>query len=172
MNKYIKVAHLKTARHGSSKLVAQCVAGFPYALECGIKVHFVPPVLDAPRTAQVTNVSAPTPKGYVVEFSSVSSPEVAEALAGCYCLAKTSDLPRAMLKADTCDICGFEVVDKDAGFVGKVLSIDALPGQFMLEVERKGQSVVQIPYVDEFIKSVNEEEKCIHTTLPAGLLDL
>ena len=172
MNKYIKVAHLKAVRHGSSKLVAQCVAGFPYALECGMEVHFVPPVLDAPRTAQVTNVSAPTPKGYVVEFGSVNSPEVAEALAGCYCLAKASDLPRAMLGTDACDVHGFAVVDEAAGLVGKVLSIDALPGQLMLEVERKGQSVVQIPYVDEFIKSVNEEEKCIHTTLPAGLLDL
>lgn len=172
MSTWIRIAELVKAKHLKGGLVARSVAGLPFLLEEGLRVSFVPPQIDAPRAGTVVDVREEA-KGFVVTFDSVSTPDAAEALAGCFCLARREDLPEDILELTSGGIEGFSVVDRTFGPVGVAVAINEMPGQNLLEVARPdGQDAALIPVVDEFIDDIDEVERIIFVTVPAGLLDL
>lgn len=172
MGAWVRVAEFTKAKHVKGGLVARSVAGLPFLLEEGISAAFVPPVIDVPRNGTVTEVH-PDPKGgCVVSFDTVTDANTAEALVGCYALVRREDLPDDVLELQEGGIEGFTVVDAEAGAIGTAVSINEMPGQHLLEVERENGKTVLIPVVDEFLEGLDEEERCIYVNLPEGLLDL
>lgn len=172
MGAWVRVAEFTKAKHVKGGLVARSVAGLPFLLEEGISAAFVPPVIDVPRNGTVTEVH-PDPKGgCVVYFDTVTDANTADALVGCYTLMRREDLPDDVLELQEGGIEGFTVVDAEAGAIGTAVSINEMPGQHLLEVERENGKTVLIPVVDEFLEGLDEEERCIYVNLPEGLLDL
>lgn len=172
MGAWVRVAEFTKAKHVKGGLVARSVAGLPFLLEEGISAAFVPPVIDVPRNGTVTEVH-PDPKGgCVVYFDTVTDANTADALVGCYALVRREDLPDDVLELQEGGIEGFTVVDAEAGAIGTAVSINEMPGQHLLEVERENGKTVFIPVVDEFLEGLDEEERCIYVNLPEGLLDL
>lgn len=172
MGAWVRVAEFTKAKHVKGGLVARSVAGLPFLLEEGISAAFVPPVIDVPRNGTVTEVH-PDPKGgCVVYFDTVTDANTADALVGCYALVRREDLPDDVLELQEGGIEGFTVVDAESGVIGTVVSINEMPGQHLLEVERENGKTVLIPVVDEFLEGLDEEERCIYVNLPEGLLDL
>ena len=172
MSTWIRIAELVKAKHLKGGLVAHSVAGLPFLLDEGLSVAFVPPQIDAPRQGIVTDVHEEA-KGFVVCFDSVTDAAAAEALAGCYCLARREDLPEDVVELTEGGIEGFSVIDSVAGAIGTAASINEMPGQNLLEVSRPdGRDPVLIPLVDEFIDGIDEDSRTIFVTVPAGLLDL
>lgn len=172
MGAWVRVAEFTKAKHVKGGLVARSVAGLPFLLEEGISAAFVPPVIDVPRNGTVTEVH-PDPKGgCVVFFDTVTDSNTAEALVGCYALVRREDLPDDVLELQEGGIEGFTVVDDESGVIGTAVSINEMPGQHLLEVERENGKTVLIPVVDEFLEGLDEEERCIYVNLPEGLLDL
>lgn len=172
MGAWVRVAEFTKAKHVKGGLVARSVAGLPFLLEEGISAAFVPPVIDVPRNGTVTEVH-PDPKGgCVVFFDTVTDANTADALVGCYALVRREDLPDDVLELQEGGIEGFTVVDAEAGAIGTAISINEMPGQHLLEVERENGKTVLIPVVDEFLEGLDEEERCIYVNLPEGLLDL
>ena len=172
MSAWIRVAEFTKAKHLKGGLVARSVAGLPFLLEEGLHVAFVPPQLDVAREGTVVEVRE-EPKGFVVFFDSVSNGDDAEALVGCYALALRDDLPEDMLELAEGGIEGYSVVDSSTGVIGSAVSINEMPGQNLLEVSRAdGGDNVLIPIVDEFVEGIDEDERAIYVSVPAGLLDL
>ena len=172
MSAWVRIAEFTKAKHLKGGLVAHSVAGLPFLLEEGLFVAFVPPQIDAPRQGTVVDVHEEA-KGFVVCFDSVTDAGAAEALAGCYCLVRREDLPDDVVELAEGGIEGFSVVDSSAGVIGTASSINEMPGQNLLEVSRPdGRDPVLIPLVDEFIDGIDEAERTIFVTIPAGLLDL
>lgn len=172
MGAWVRVAEFTKAKHVKGGLVARSVAGLPFLLDEGISAAFVPPVIDVPRNGTVTEVH-PDPKGgCVVFFDTVTDANTADALVGCYALVRREDLPDDVLELQEGGIEGFTVVDAEAGAIGTAVSINEMPGQHLLEVERENGKTVLIPVVDEFLEGLDEEERCIYVNLPEGLLDL
>ncbi|WP_294398503.1 ribosome maturation factor RimM [Senegalimassilia anaerobia] len=133
----------------------------------------MPPVIDVPRQGTVVEVRPEARGGATVFFDTVVDANQADALVGCYVLARREDLPDDVLELQEGGIEGFTVVDAEAGAIGTAVAINEMPGQHLLEVAREGQEgTVLIPVVDEFLEGVDEQTRCIYVNVPQGLLDL
>ncbi len=172
MSAWIDVAILTSSKPKHKGLVVRCTMGPSFLLEEGMDVWFVPPVLDAPRRAEISRVASVDGASAIVEFDSVDSPEIAHMLVGCHVLVLRSDLPDAAFGSDD-ELVGYEVYDRALGFVGAVAALVDNPAHPLLEVthsDREGS--VLIPCVDAFIVMVDEQKRRIEVDLPAGLLEL
>lgn len=75
------------------------------------------------------------------------------------------------------DFIGFKVYDRNAGFLGNVKEIDSSTANLLLIVSPgEGKDNIYIPFVEEFIESVNEPDEetegIINMNLPEGIIDL
>lgn len=173
MGAWVRVAEFTKAKHLKGGLVARSVAGLPFLLEEGLFCAFVPPVIDVPRQGTVVEVRPEARGGATVFFDTVVDANQADALVGCYVLARREDLPDDVLELQEGGIEGFTVVDAEAGIIGTAVAINEMPGQHLLEVARAGhEGTVLIPVVDEFLEGVDEQTRCIYVNVPQGLLDL
>lgn len=66
---------------------------------------------------------------------------------------------------------GFTVIEESAGEIGTITGINDSTVNVLFEVERGGEELL-IPVNDDFILSVDEENKTIRMSLPDGLLTL
>ena len=72
---------------------------------------------------------------------------------------------------ETNPIIGFMLKDLTSGTTGSVVDVRPLNHHPLLIVDINGADVM-IPFVDEMIVEVNDQEKTITMNLPEGLLDL
>ena len=173
MRAWTDVAVLARTKNMQGGFVAQSAAGLPFLLSEGLEAAFVPPVLDAPRRAQVTAVAPVDDRTAIVTFDAVEGIDMAEALVGCHCLVRRADLPEGALEAHAGAWDGWEVHDARTGLVGTVAGIQELPGQDLLEVvPAAGGRTVLVPLVDAFVSGIDEDARRIDVDLPDGLLDL
>ena len=69
------------------------------------------------------------------------------------------------------EIVGFEAKDLSFGLVGIVKGVNDTTNQAILEIDRNGSEIL-IPLIDDFIKSVDREQKKIILEVPEGLIDI
>ncbi|MDP9268043.1 MAG: ribosome maturation factor RimM [Acidobacteriota bacterium] len=112
-------------------------------------------------------------KGRVVlKFAGVDSITDAEALAGYEVQVPAAErVPLPEGAAYISDLVGTALYD-GAKFVGKVSDVQAGAGAAPLLVVKVGDRELLVPFVTEFIKSLDLPGKRLEMALPAGLLDL
>ncbi len=64
---------------------------------------------------------------------------------------------------------GFKVIDKEKGVIGEIESVVNVPQQYLLKVIYKGKEVL-IPFHEDILVKVDDENKIIYLDLPKGLL--
>jgi 16S rRNA processing protein RimM len=69
------------------------------------------------------------------------------------------------------EIIGFEVVDDEAGLLGKIVGITVAGPNKLLTVDHNGKEIL-IPLNGPFVKSINKSKKKITVELPEGFLDI
>ena len=69
------------------------------------------------------------------------------------------------------EIVGFEAEDLSFGLVGIVKGVNDTTNQAILEIDSNGSEIL-IPLIDDFIKSVDREQKKIILEVPEGLIDI
>ena len=162
--------HDKSRKDG---LVVRGTAGPSCALRPGMGVAFVPPVLDAPREARVRSVRDVGDGLSLVAFEGVDTPELAAALAGCHILARRADLPIEAARTGSQGIVGYDVVDAQLGMLGTVAGIVENPAQSLIEIAAPGRdAALLVPFVDEFVRAIDDDARRVDTCVPAGLVDL
>ena len=171
MQTWVNVAHLAKTRNLNGRFVARPAAGLPFLLEPGDEVAFVPPQLDAPRRAVVTDVHPIDDHSFEIAFDGVGGEE-ASILVGCHCLIPRDSIDDSVFEEAPGTWEGWTVVDATAGEIGSVFGLTENPGQALLEVERPDGSTVLVPVVDEIVLDVDVEAGIVHVDLPAGLLEL
>ena len=171
MRAWIDVAILAKPKNLDGRLVVRGTAGFPFLLEEGDEVAFVPPQTDLPRRAVVESINEIDDRSAEVIFEGVDGP-AAQGLAGCHCLIRRDSLDESLFEEEPALWEGWTLVDEQAGEVGTVRDLVSNPGQDLLEVDRPDGSTLLVPVVDEIIKDVDVESRKIQTVLPQGLLDL
>ena len=150
----------------------------PFLLEEGMEVAFVPPQIDCPRSAQVRSVRPAKDGAFLVFFDTVQDRGTAQGLVGCSCLVKRDSLPPDFDAVQKRPLEGFQVFDKDLGLLGTVDEVLDNPGQRLISVTRaegpltEGEGPLLIPWVDEFVKEVDEETAQLFVEVPPSLLDL
>lgn len=142
-------------------------------------VWLVPPVLDAPRRAEVASVAMTGDGEAVVALKGVDDAATAEALVGCHCLVSRSEIAEAGLSA----VLGaamsapderWRFVDTVTGKQGVVLSMEETGGQTLLTVALDGEDGQGhlVPLVDELVVDEDEEARVLTMACPQGLLEL
>lgn len=107
-----------------------------------------------------------------VNFEDVQSEEDADALMGKELFLPLSLLPPLSGKKFYFhEIIGFQVVDKQFGTVGPILSINDSTNQSLFVIDHQGKEVL-IPINDDFIVEIQREQKTIQVAVPEGLIDL
>lgn len=174
MSDWIDVAVLAHTKNLNGGLVARSASGLPLLLDEGMAVALVPPVLDAPRSVTVASVDLRKDNEGLVFFNEVEDAHTAEMLVGCHCLVPKTDVEEEMLALEQLLVSweGWRAIDEQAGFEGEVVSVEDRPAQSLLVLRRVDGSEAYVPLVDEFVAEVDEDERCIYLTCPAGLFDL
>ncbi len=94
----------------------------------------------------------------VVKLSSISSRDDAMGIKGSVVYALESDLPLEEDELFFHDLIGCSVFDTTDNSVGEVVDVRDIGTQVLLIVKLIGGEKVQIPYIDVFIKEVDEKE--------------
>ena len=69
------------------------------------------------------------------------------------------------------EIFGFEAEDLSFGLIGIIKGVNDSTNQAILQIDRNGSEIL-IPLIDDFIKSVDREQKKIILAVPEGLIDI
>ena len=69
------------------------------------------------------------------------------------------------------EIFGFEAEDLSFGLIGIIKGVNDSTNQAILQIDRNGSEIL-IPLIDDFIKSVDREQKKIILEVPEGLIDI
>ena len=171
MKTWTQVAQLVSSQGLKGRFIARSVQGLPFLLEEGMNVHFVPPTLEGPRNATVSSVEYVNGADFRVTFKDISDRDTSERLMGSYCVVKTQDLPDnyESMVAYGWQVIGLEVVDEVFGNVGTITQVEQMPTQDLLIIQGPFGEVM-LPYVDDFILDVDEDEGAMHTRIPSGLI--
>lgn len=148
---------------------------------------FVEPMTDEPdhrysdgavlMTSDSTTLTVATSKWhsgrFVVHFAGIEDRTTAEALRG---QTLTIDVDPAELPEDPDEyydhqLVGLKVALEDGSFVGVIGEVIHLPSQDLLSVKREGDTEVLIPFVLEFVPSIDLAQKVVTITPPRGLLN-
>lgn len=148
---------------------------------------FVEPMTDEPdhrysdgavlMTSDSTTLTVATSKWhsgrFVVHFAGIEDRTTAEALRG---QTLTIDVDPAELPEDPDEyydhqLVGLKVALEDGSFVGVIGEVIHLPSQDLLSVKREGDIEVLIPFVLEFVPSIDLAQKVVTITPPRGLLN-
>ena len=174
MRAWADVALLTKAKTHIGGFVVQCTTGLSFFLEPGMEVSFVPPRIDCPRTARILAVEQVRDMTAAVTFDSFTTMQQALDMVGSHCLIDRSALSPEALEHAGFLLAGMAVIDDALGELGTSIDILPNPGQDLLVVDcpSRGKSDVMIPFVDEFIREIDEDAGIIRTSIPAGLLEL
>lgn len=105
-----------------------------------------------------------------VKVEELNSPEEIKELKGQEIHAIKNDISLEKGMYFYSDLKGCEVVDKDNNILGTVKEVEEYPAQLTLRVGRKGKSDFFVPFVKQFIKSVDIENKRLLIEIIEGLL--
>lgn len=153
------------------------MAGLPFLLHEGMQVHLVPPVIDAPRTAEVRSVSMQGQSSAVVAFSGIGDAAVADMVVGCHCLVSEDAVdPEVLAEAlggPEAPFSGWTFEDVTSGRTGCVLGAQNMPSQVLLTVSVDGEGGERlVPLVDDFVVSRDDDAMRLVLDLPTGIFDL
>ena len=120
------------------------------------------------------------PKGstsYLVKLAGVDSQEEAQQFVNKEIYAMRSDLidyfeTDGETFVDPDDIEGYEVVDSRLGDLGKVKEVNDATANVLLVVDNPDGDELLVPFVDEFVEEIDQDNKRIVVSLPEGLLEI
>ncbi len=118
----------------------------------------------------VEEISSASSNSIVLKVEDLDAIEATDRFIGLEILLPSGKVPKT-LKDEAHSIIGFEVYDIHHGQIGKILGIMQLPKQSVLEVEKEGKQIL-IPFVEEVVIEVDEENQSVKVETPDGLVDL
>jgi 16S rRNA processing protein RimM len=119
----------------------------------------------------IESVSLKGDKAFI-KFEDVDSLESANAISKCPLYLPKSSRPKSARGEFYDDeIIGFEIVDSEAGVLGKIIGITVAGPNKLLEIDSNGKEIL-IPLNSPFITSINKTKKKITVELPEGFLDI
>ena len=105
----------------------------------------------------------------LVKFEDINDEDSANSLIG-----KSTYLPLNLLEKDERPLQAlnhFQVIDKNHGELGQVIAIQENNLQDLMVIDFKGTELL-IPFVENYIESIDNKKKEIHLHTPEGLIDL
>ncbi len=182
------LAHLLRPQGRKGELLAELLTDFPERFTAHPRVFLAAPGFTGPETsarpAEITSFWLPTGKNegrIVLAFAGTDSINQAELLAGLEVIIPSSErLPLEEGAEYIDDLVGCTVFDGlvELGTLDSIEFSTASDGKKLpdvaplLTVVTTGGDEILIPYVQQFLRSVDVPARRIHMALPEGLVDL
>lgn len=167
---FVTLARVVKTQGRRGEVAVEVHSDVPDRLHAGLRV-FALAGNDSRREFQIED--AWLHKEFVVlKFAGIDSISDAEPLVGCELQVPLSE--RAKLEpgaAFVSDLIGCALFDRGRE-LGRISDIRFGAGEAPLLVVGSGKSELEIPYAQEFLKSLDLEQKRIDMTLPEGLLEV
>lgn len=115
------------------------------------------------------------PKGFKLKLEEINDLESAQNLVNSELFLKPAEIEKLKLEESTptLGIEGFDVyVEKKGKYLGVVSAIIENKYQDVIQVNHASEKKILIPYVDIFVKEINQKEKYIILNVPDGLIEL
>ena len=167
------VAILHSFNKKEGEFVAYSAIDFPFSFSLPCEVCLVPPQLDLPRSLTLShyewqeNTSRPTLK---LQFEESIEPETARALLGLHCLVSSEEFI-VTPESDIDYLIDYTIIDEPDRIVGKIDAIKDNPAHPLLVAHAGTEKEILIPFVEDFISSIDEDNKNIYMSLPQGLIE-
>ena len=172
MHDWLDVAVLTKCKNKDGRFAVHGSAGLPFMLDIGDEVALVPPRIDLPRTAEVSEIRELGNGKFEVRFASIEG-DVARGLEGMHCLLRRDLIDDELFEGASAAWDGWRVIDAQDGYIGDVCGFVDNPAQSLLEIDIDGrEDPVLVPVVDEIITDVDVDAQTVYVALPKGLLDL
>ncbi len=118
----------------------------------------------------VEEISSASSNSIVLKVEDLDTIEATDRFIGLEILLPSGKVPRT-LKDEAHSIIGVEVYDIHHGQIGKILGIMHLPKQSVQEEEKEGKQIL-IPFVEEVVIEIDDENQSVMVETPDGLVDL
>jgi len=172
MRNWANVAKLTKVTSQGVGFVAQSAAGLPFLLLEGMEVYFVPPQIDMPTHGVITLCRMIDDYSAEIRFEGLASKEQNMSLVGSGCVVATDGIAPDVFEQPSALLCGFSVCDATYGAIGTVSEVNGTDEQYHLVVSGEDGHQTLIPFVDEFIDSLDCKSETIHTTISQGIWEL
>ena len=105
----------------------------------------------------------------ILQLEDVDTESKAQPLIGAEVFIEKALLPAdAPMMADLTSLIGYKVFDEKAGELGTITSIDDTTANLLIALS----SGILIPLHDDLIQNIDTHQRCLHLSLPEGLLTL
>lgn len=150
------------------KELALVCASSSYISESGLSVWCAPPKLDVPRTLTFSSVEK---RGHelVVKFEEIRCAEQLCELDGMHCIAKKSDICD-LDKVQDNSLIGYSLFDADDNLLGVIIEATDMPSQILVTLKRESGRTIDLPIVEEFIVTKDDETRRFVADIPDYLL--
>ncbi|MGI6217371.1 MAG: ribosome maturation factor RimM [Coriobacteriales bacterium] len=167
---YRNVARVVGKIGKSGEVKVETIDGLPFLLQEGMDVFLTPPPLEGIRHSKIESIRE-IGDAWAVKFEDSNDSATAFELVGKLCLAPEEELGEIDEFDDPSVLVGMQVRDLQLGNLGKVTDVLTSSEQLTLEVgdDEVGDRYL-IPYVDEFIDSIEDDE--IVVSIPKSLAEL
>lgn len=147
----------------------QALRGLPFVLREGLTVALTPPALKRDRFCTVLSVNQQGAEA-LVRLSGIDTMSDAEAVAGCYVLARDADLDLGPLDAAADDLIGRTVQDARYGLLGSIEDVMELPANDVWVVAGGPYGEVLVPVVPSVVAEI-PEKGAIGVAVMDGLIE-
>ena len=133
------------------------------------KVFLYNPQTDERRELTVSSFRKNGPFDFL-KVIEINTPEEVKLLKGQEIHAKKDDIELEKGQYYYADLVGCEVYDQDNNLLGKVKEVEEFPAQLTLRVARAKSKDFFVPFIEQFIKTVDIENKRILIEKIEGML--
>jgi 16S rRNA processing protein RimM len=114
-----------------------------------------------------------TGNNILLKLKYIDSEDIANRYKSCSLYLPSDKIKEEYISYDDeqCDFYGYEVFDRKHGYIGKIQDLNLIPGNPVLETEFNGKTII-LPYREDFIISIDEDNKKLEIEAPDGLIDI
>ncbi len=170
---FITLARVVKTQGRRGEVAAEILSDVPGRFTVGMKLLRLPRESNAERRELELEEFWPHKEFLVLKFAGVDSISDAEALVGCELQVPRSQ--RSKLQAGwnyVSDLVGCSVFDRGRE-IGRLEDVQFGAGEAALLIARDAAGrLVEIPFAEAYLDSVDVERKQVHMKLPEGLLEV
>jgi 16S rRNA processing protein RimM len=167
---YVPLGRIVKTHGLAGEVSVMATDGLPLSRLVGVSVWFVPPPALI-RTAVITGVR-PGPKGPLVRFDAVVSPEAAAALRGTTIVARPQDLPDDIEEpSEELDPVGLRVIDAVRGDIGEITDVIVTGANDVWVVDGGPFGQVLVPVIGPVVLEIDWDHSTARVELLEGLIE-
>ncbi len=169
---FITLARVVKTQGRRGEVAGETLSDVPGRFVIGMKLQALPRELNAPRRELEVEELWPHKGLLVLKFAGVDSISDAEALVGCELQVPRSQ--RSKLQAGwnyVSDLVGCVVFDRECE-IGRVEDVQFGAGEAPLLIVRHAATLMEVPFAEAYLDSLDVEGKQIRMKLPEGLLEV